>query len=99
MVIGMVAGSISTAGFCSPLIDSATDTCGINNLHGMPGIFGGLMSAVVPLIISDKTPEVSPGPQLIGLAGTLAISGVTGFITGKIMAAVGPEVDEPYSDE
>merc|ERR1712137_1517461 len=41
MFIGIVAGALSTAGFSRPLIPSSIDTCGINSLHGMPGIFGG----------------------------------------------------------
>merc|ERR1719498_1757390 len=65
MIIGTVAGAISTVGFCSPLIKSDTDTSGINNLHGMPGVFGGVMSAILPLMIS-KT-DVEPGSQMIGL--------------------------------
>ena len=88
LLVGVVAGAISTYGFCCPLIGSDVDTCGINNLHGMPGILGGLVSAAVPLLVAGT--GVEPVPQLIGLAGTLVVSCVTGFITGKLLAAVGP---------
>ena len=28
------------------------DTCGVNNLHGMPGLFGGLLSVLIAGIAS-----------------------------------------------
>jgi ammonium transporter Rh len=97
MIIGTVAGAISTVGFCSTVAASVadTDTCGINNLHGMPGIFGGLMSAVVPLMI--KHDGVEPVDQVLGLLVTLVISIVTGFGTGKVLKAAG-SAEEAYND-
>uniref|UniRef100_A0A672MJM9 Ammonium transporter Rh type A n=1 Tax=Sinocyclocheilus grahami TaxID=75366 RepID=A0A672MJM9_SINGR len=47
MAIGITAGVISTVGFkfLTPILASKLgiqDTCGVHNLHGMPGILGGL---------------------------------------------------------
>jgi ammonium transporter Rh len=52
LIIGVAAGVISTLGFhyLTPKLEALLglyDTCGINNLHGIPGVFGGLVSAVV----------------------------------------------------
>jgi ammonium transporter Rh len=96
MVIGMAAGAISCLGFCMPLIGSATDTCGINNLHGMPGLFGGLASAAVPFFL--KGTGVSTHAQLVGVGGTFAIALVTGAITGFILRLVGSP-EESFTDE
>eukprot|EP01127_Copromyxa_protea_P000125 TRINITY_DN10126_c0_g1_i1.p1 TRINITY_DN10126_c0_g1~~TRINITY_DN10126_c0_g1_i1.p1 ORF type:complete len:511 (-),score=129.31 TRINITY_DN10126_c0_g1_i1:46-1533(-) len=51
ILIGMVAGSISTLGFIylTPLLERAIslhDTAGINNLHGLPGILGALVGTI-----------------------------------------------------
>jgi len=96
LIIGTIAGALSTAGFCKPLINSATDTCGINNLHGMPGIFGGVMSAIIPFMV--KGTGVDAGAQMAGLGATLVISIATGFVTGKILKAVG-SAEEAYNDK
>ncbi|HNY06997.1 MAG TPA: hypothetical protein PKL64_02805, partial [Bacteroidales bacterium] len=54
MIIGVIAGAISTLGFAviqdrQKKLLKAVDTCGVTNLHGLPGIFGGLAAiAVVP---------------------------------------------------
>lgn len=51
MIVGSVAGLISTLGFkfLSNLLKKIRvhDTCGIHNLHGMPGILSGLGAIVV----------------------------------------------------
>ncbi|XP_041372827.1 ammonium transporter Rh type B-like [Gigantopelta aegis] len=52
LVIGTVAGILSTVGFkyLTPFLASKAklhDTCGVNNLHGMPGILAGLAGAVM----------------------------------------------------
>ncbi|XP_068128570.1 ammonium transporter Rh type C isoform X2 [Hyperolius riggenbachi] len=51
LIVGFICGIVSTLGFAylSPLLNSTInlqDTCGINNLHGMPGIIGGIVGAV-----------------------------------------------------
>lgn len=51
MAIGSSAGIISAWGFMflTPYLKRTMglhDTCGVHNLHGMPGIFGGIMSAI-----------------------------------------------------
>jgi len=96
VLVGCVAGLISCTGFCRPLLDGNLDTCGINNLHGMPGIFGAIFSALIPLWIASKanseeqmTAPGKPVNQIIGLVGTLFISIVTGALTGFILKMVG----------
>lgn len=51
MFVGFIAGNISTWGFARlmPYLNkkiSLYDTCGIHNLHGMPGIIGGVAAAI-----------------------------------------------------
>lgn len=59
LIIGVGAGVLSCAGFC--FINSVLerklkvhDTCGVNNLHGMPGILAALISAVVCAFASES---------------------------------------------
>ncbi|PFX22508.1 ammonium transporter Rh type A-like [Stylophora pistillata] len=52
LLIGCIAGALSTVG-CSYLTSffakslKIHDTCGVHNLHGIPGIFGGIAGSVV----------------------------------------------------
>ncbi|XP_032031050.1 ammonium transporter Rh type C [Hylobates moloch] len=51
LIVGFICGIISTLGFVylTPFLESRLhiqDTCGINNLHGIPGIIGGIVGAV-----------------------------------------------------
>eukprot|EP01013_Petalomonas_cantuscygni_P037872 TRINITY_DN687_c0_g1_i4.p1 TRINITY_DN687_c0_g1~~TRINITY_DN687_c0_g1_i4.p1 ORF type:complete len:576 (-),score=174.02 TRINITY_DN687_c0_g1_i4:1507-3234(-) len=50
--IGFASGSLSTVGFVflQPLLEHKLrlhDTCGIHNLHGMPGVIGGIAGIVM----------------------------------------------------
>ena len=51
MIIGSCAGIVSTLGFqyLTPLLKKIYlhDTCGVNNLHGMPGLLSGIAGAIV----------------------------------------------------
>lgn len=52
MAIGFVTGIISTLGFeyLTPYLQNKYglyDTCGVHNLHGIPGLLGGIVSAIV----------------------------------------------------
>jgi len=59
MVTGTLAGALSTVGYehISPYLVKKfkiTDTCGVNNLHGMPAILGGLLSVLMAGIASKE---------------------------------------------
>lgn len=51
LLIGCCAGALSTVGYAylTPFLTKYTkthDTCGVNNLHGMPGILGAIAGAI-----------------------------------------------------
>ncbi|ODM95071.1 Ammonium transporter Rh type B [Orchesella cincta] len=59
LIIGSLAGLLSTVGYTyiTPFLQSKLnlhDTCGVNNLHGMPGIMSGLAGAVMAVIASES---------------------------------------------
>ena len=86
-LIGLLAGIISTFGFAviqSKLQNKlkCIDTCGVLNLHGFPGLMGGLAAIFVVEGLNKTT-------QLKGIAITIAIALIAGFITGKILAILG----------
>ncbi|CAL1277257.1 unnamed protein product [Larinioides sclopetarius] len=59
MIIGALAATISTIGYrvATPYLAKHMkihDTCGVNNLHGMPGILAGLVSAIVAAMASEE---------------------------------------------
>ncbi|XP_073442523.1 ammonium transporter Rh type A [Dendrobates tinctorius] len=88
MIIGFIAGTISTLGFkfLTPIFASklrVQDTCGVHNLHGLPGVMGG-MAGVVATALGAK-PGFSPVTQGAALAATFAIAVVGGVITGFIL--------------
>lgn len=60
MIVGFLAGIISVLGFkyLSPILEEKLkiqDTCGVHNLHGMPGVLGAIVGAVTA---SLATPDV-----------------------------------------
>ncbi len=75
MIIGGFAGTVSVLGYkyLQPLLEKKFmlhDTCGVNNLHGIPGIIGGIASAIAAGVASYETygenlyvlfPEVAKG--------------------------------------
>jgi ammonium transporter Rh len=94
MVIGMVAGIVSTLGYTiiAPKVCKlirGTDTCGVHNLHGMPGIVGGLSAIVV-----TRAPSV----QILAIVCTVIVALVLGRVTGVIIGLLGVK-KTPYSDE
>ncbi|KAM9723369.1 ammonium transporter Rh type B [Menidia menidia] len=55
MIVGFLAGIISVLGFkyLSPVLEEKLkiqDTCGVHNLHGMPGILGAIVGAVTSAV-------------------------------------------------
>ena len=94
MLIGIVAGALSTVGytFIAPKVEKlikGSDTCGVHNLHGMPGVFGGLTGIVV---------TGAAGVQIFGIVATVVIAFVCGKITGLVIGLLGTK-EIPYADE
>lgn len=80
LVIGCVAGIISTLGFhfLSAKLEECLglyDTCGVHNLHGIPGMLGGLFSGIAiaayssPLIFDSTIATSSYMSVLVGITG------------------------------
>ena len=94
--IGICAGAISTFGFAvlqdklQSLIKK-TDTCGVLHLHGLPGLFGGLVALFV-------VKGIDVGAQLTGIGITIVLALITGLITGKILSFAGRRA-LPYDDD
>ncbi|XP_013871169.1 ammonium transporter Rh type A isoform X2 [Austrofundulus limnaeus] len=87
MLIGFVAGIISTLGFkyLSPVLASKLgiqDTCGVHNLHGMPGVLGGLAGIIAVALGKAKG---SAAMQAAALASSIGFALIGGFVTGLIM--------------
>merc|ERR1712232_1074001 len=74
-------------GFVKTPLFRDVDTCGIHNLHGMPGILGGMFSIVAPLMYTDTMMDAFH--QASGLVGTLAVAVLTGAGTGYLLNAIG----------
>uniref|UniRef100_A0AAY4DQV2 Ammonium transporter AmtB-like domain-containing protein n=1 Tax=Denticeps clupeoides TaxID=299321 RepID=A0AAY4DQV2_9TELE len=59
MIVGFLAGVISVLGFkyLTPLLESKLkiqDTCGVHNLHGMPGVLGAIVGAITASFASKQ---------------------------------------------
>lgn len=85
-IIGFLAGIIST--LCFYFVHDwlhkrlgVLDSMGVHNLHGVPGIFGGLAAMVV---------AGAPLAQLWAVLGAIAIALITGAITGLILRLFKP---------
>lgn len=94
-IIGIMAGSLSTFGFA--VIQSRQqkwmkiiDTCGVTNLHGLPGLMGGL--AALPIIHG-----IDMGGHMAGMGITVLLALVTGLIAGKVIVLLGHR-SESYDD-
>lgn len=80
-VIGLVAGAVSTLSFVflDEWLRAKTgvwDTMGVHNLHGVPGILGGLM----PIVFGH-----AGGAQAIAVVGAIVIPLALGFIVGLLL--------------
>jgi ammonium transporter Rh len=95
LIIGVLAGILSTVGFAviQPRIEKAfrmIDTCGVTNLHGWPGLLGGLAALFI-------VQGINIGSQLAGIGITIVIALVPGYIVGYIILALG-RVKRHYDD-
>jgi len=92
--LGLAAGALCVAGYIlvQPRLQSAlgiVDTCGVHNLHGMPGLLGGLLAiAVVPGYAVA---------QLSGILITVVLALACGVVAGLVIRATG-EKKPAYGD-
>jgi len=116
--IGCIAGLLSCFGYnyIQPLLEKKIklhDTCGVNNLHGMPGILGALISAVVAGAGADSevygsqladnfpagyTPGKQGGIQVASIVNTVVFAIVGGLLTGMIIRPLDDTVPRYYDD-
>ncbi len=87
LALGFVAGILSVIGFAiiQPRVQKALkgiDTCGVHNLHGMPGMLGGLAAIFI-------AQNVVPGLQIKGVFITFIIAWITGLAAGTIVSLFG----------
>jgi len=92
-ICGSVGGILSTLGYqyIQPFLQRKIglyDTCGVNNLHGIPGLFGSIISCI--FCVTAWEPWMSWPKDQIGLyqfaslASTLGMAIVTGVFTGYV---------------
>lgn len=84
--IGALAGALCVVGyvFVQPALLARfkiVDTCGVHNLHGMPGLLGGLI--VIPIVPGVAT------AQGVGIVVTLVVASTSGLIAGALIRATG----------
>lgn len=117
--IGVFASFVSVFGYTTlqPFLEEKfrfLDTCGILNLHGMPGLIGGFSVMIVSLTMDLKVLKASVDPSIAALMVnrssfaqfthqsafvgiTLAMSLVTGSLTGLVMNFMKP-AKEAFQD-
>ncbi|XP_048483120.1 ammonium transporter Rh type A [Plutella xylostella] len=114
IAVGVGCGAVSVLGYehITPKLSKlgVLDTCGVNNLHGLPGLTSGVLSIILFAATRDGASlarlagqEVGGQAlrQLFGLLATLGVAvvsgAVTGFVAKKLFKPLKPE--EAYSDE
>ena len=93
MIIGSIAGAISVIGFAviQPRLQKLTggiDTAGVHNLHGMPGVFGGLVAMALVSF---------PLWQFTGIVLTVVFALIMGIVVGFIVSKLG-RIEILYDD-
>ena len=93
--IGILAGVLSTFGFAviqGKLQDltKKVDTCGVLNLHGLPGLMGGIAAIFV-------VKDINTSAHLKSILVTIVVSLVTGYIVGIVLSLFGRRT-EAYVD-
>ena len=94
-LIGLLAGALCVVGYVivQPRLQAKlklVDTCGVHNLHGMPGLLGGLIAAFV-------VPGIA-GAQVVGILFTVVLASLTGLVSGYVIRLTG-EAETAYEDE
>jgi ammonium transporter Rh len=84
--IGLLAGAVSVIGFVfiQPALErrfKIVDTCGVHNLHGMPGLLGAFVAVLV-------VPGIAVA-QFIGIAFSVVLALIAGLAAGALIRATG----------
>lgn len=84
--IGLLAGCICVVGYViiQPKLEAKlklVDTCGVHNLHGMPGLVGGLLAILV-------VPGIAMA-QFVGIVFTITLALTSGLIAGALIKVTG----------
>ncbi|TLD42471.1 MAG: Ammonium transporter [Candidatus Jettenia ecosi] len=87
LILGFIAGILSVIGFAliQPRVQriiKGIDTCGVHNLHGMPGVLGGLAAIFI-------AKNVVPGLQIKAVIVTFIIAWITGLAAGTVVSLFG----------
>jgi len=118
LAIGCIAGLLSCFGYnyVQPALERKLklhDTCGVNNLHGMPGILGALISAIVASSGADSevygsqladnfpagyTASKQGGIQVASIINTVVFAIIGGVLTGMIIRPLDESVPRYYDD-
>ncbi|CEG46691.1 ammonium transporter 1 [Plasmopara halstedii] len=106
ITVGLVVGAASTIGYCfvTPFLETSfrlSDTCGILNLHGMPGVVGGFAGALVTFSTSDdfygdsltsiyvarsyRSTNEQGWYQLLAIVSSAGISTIAGLLVGLFL--------------
>ncbi len=105
MIVGSLAGILSTTGFrfVKPALQKFRihDTCGVNNLHGMPGLLAGVLGIILALFptfslhsdnllascwhSNERSYLAQFGFQILALVSTIVIAIASGLLTGAIL--------------
>jgi len=109
--VGLGAGLLSTFGFnfIQPFllkVIKLQDTCGVHNLHGMPGVYAGIVSIIATGIYYDNkqnsTLFVHGSQQALyqffTLMCTIGVGLFAGIIAGVIVRFL-PHPKEPFDDK
>lgn len=93
-LVGILAGTLCVVGYVviQPRLQARfklVDTCGVHNLHGMPGLLGGLIAAFV-------VPGIA-GAQIVGILFTVVLASLTGIVAGYVIRLTG-ETEAAYED-
>ena len=95
LAIGAIAGALCVFGYAVAQaqikkIFNIVDTCGVHNLHGMPGLLGGVVAIFV-------IPGIAKA-QLAGIVFTVILALCGGVAGGFILRALGNK-QEAYEDD
>lgn len=93
-LIGVFAGGVCVLGYViiQPVLQNhlkIVDTCGVHNLHGMPGLLGGVIAVFV-------VPGAAKA-QIIGILFTVGLALIGGVVAGSIIKLTGAK-ERIYED-